>query len=326
MHNKLNQAWEKIESVQVEKFCKTMDEVINSREFERAFEIVLDKDKKYNKSYFLWLLWKIRNLKELEKKEKEDFLELLDDNNFQEIAEKVYNRVKWLTIEEAGQFLESYPVEDMIFSLRDKVNKRFLETLTYKYELEEEVEINWERFLKISKKDENWNVKKWVIKESEKEQAEEKCVFDDIWKIEEVNWEVYYIWINKYKKWVIKYWDENKIEERCIFDDIYWLQEINWEVYYKAKLWNKWWYILLWDEKNANKYCIFNYIGSLKKRNWEVYYEAQLWNKRWYTKLWEWAYFEYKIEFWPFSITRKKYISLKEEKENNWNDRVAYRR
>jgi len=345
MHNKLNQAWEEIESVQVEKFCETMDEVINSRDFERAFEIVLDKGNKYNKSYFLWLLWKIRNLQELEKKEKEDFLDLLDDDNFQEITKKVYDWVKWLTIKQAEHFLKFYSVEKMIFSLRDKANKRFLEILTYKYELEKEVEINWERFLKISKKGENWNVKKWVIKESEKEQAEEKCVFDDIWKIKEVNWEVYYIWKKWNKNWLIKYGDEAKAGEKCVFDDIWKIKEVNWEVYYIWE-WNKNWLIKYGDEAKAEEKCIFDDIWKIKEMDWEVFYDWSIRRigKRWRIKYWdeakandilvgkinEWSELEknekgvyFKYLKW-FLFTRKKYISLKEEKENNWDDRGSY--
>ena len=288
-------------SVQVEKFCETIDEVINSQEFERAFEIVLDKDNKYNKSYFLWILWKIRNLQELEKKEKEDFLDLLDDDNFQEIAKKVYNKVRWLTIEQAEQFLEFYPVEDMIFSLRDKANKRFLETLTYKYELEEEVEINWERFLKISKKDENWNVKKWVIKESEKEQAEEKCVFDNIWRIKEVNWEIYYVWVKWNKEWLIKYWDENKVREKCVFIEIQRIQGMDWEIFYYWLIWwNKRGWIKYWDEDEADNILVDTIsLSDLKKDK-------------------KWVYFEYS----RFFNRIKKYISLKKEKTKNENDNI----
>jgi len=34
-------------------FCKTMEDLINSEDFERVFNIIIKKDKKYNKDYFL---------------------------------------------------------------------------------------------------------------------------------------------------------------------------------------------------------------------------------------------------------------------------------
>ena len=206
-----------IESLQVEKFCKTMEELINSEDFERAFEIVMKHNKKYDKDYFLWILWKIRKKEDLTEIEKEDIVNLLEDEKVNKIAEKVYSKLKWFTFEETKQFLEKYPVSSMIDSLKRKIKGEFIATLDKKYELKKQIEVGGQKFLWIVETDDDGNKKYWVIKYWEEEKKiEEKLVFDGIYEIKESNWEVYICWIRNWKLWFVKYWEETNIDKYLI--------------------------------------------------------------------------------------------------------------
>ncbi len=282
-----------IESLQVEKFCKTMEELINSEDFERAFEIVMKHNKKYDKDYFLWILWKIRKKEDLTEIEKEDIVNLLEDEKVNKIAEKVYSKLKWFTFEETKQFLEKYPVGSIIYYLQKNVKKEFIDILGKKYEVKEKIEVNGEIFFWIVETDDDGNKKYWVIKKWEEDKMKEKLVFDNVNYIKELNWEVYIYWEKDWKTWVIKYWEEKKIGEKLVFKHVNYTQEFDWKVYiYWEKDW-KTWRIRYWEEKKIDK-CLVrdNWMSNLEKDE-------------------KWVYFGYRKNILWFPVSRKKYIDYK---------------
>ncbi len=109
-------------------FCETMEEVINSEDFKRVFKIVLQSSKKYNFSYFSKILGKIKKDKNLNKEEKQDILELLTDEKIMGIADNIVSRLNAvnMTMYEAKKFLELYPLDDVIDSLKEKINIKVL--------------------------------------------------------------------------------------------------------------------------------------------------------------------------------------------------------
>ena len=282
-----------IESLQVEKFCETMEELINSEDFERAFEIVMKHNKKYDKDYFLWILWKIRKKENLTEIEKEDIVNLLEDEKVNKIAEKVYSKLKWFTFEETKQFLEKYPVGSIIYYLQKNVKKEFIDILGKKYEVKEKIEVNGEIFFWIVETDDDGNKKYWVIKKWEEDKMKEKLVFDNVNYIKELNWEVYIYWEKDWKTWVIKYWEEKKIGEKLVFKHVNYTQEFDWKVYiYWEKDW-KTWRIRYWEEKKIDK-CLVrdNWMSNLEKDE-------------------KWVYFGYRKNILWFPVSRKKYIDYK---------------
>ena len=105
-------------------YCNSMEELINSEDFTKAFKIILDKtlpliDKKIfigmniDSNYFLEILKQIQN-KDYENyswQDWQDFKKLINNKIFERVAQEVYNKTTWFTLEEAKQFLELYPLE-----------------------------------------------------------------------------------------------------------------------------------------------------------------------------------------------------------------------
>ena len=106
-------------------YCNSTEELINSEDFTKAFKIVLDrvlpsigkKEKfwgmKIDTNYFLTILKKIQNkdYADFSWQEWKDFKKLINNEVFKQIAQEVYNKAKWFTLEEAKYFLEHYPLE-----------------------------------------------------------------------------------------------------------------------------------------------------------------------------------------------------------------------
>jgi hypothetical protein len=64
----------------------------------------------------------------------------------------------------------------------------------------------------------------------------------------------------KFKYCYKKEWDEVKKED-FIFDWVWDLQEINWEMYYRIIIWYKEWYIKLWETVETSAKCILQEIS-----------------------------------------------------------------
>ncbi len=216
--------------------------------------------------------------------------------------------------------------------------------------------IDW--VMLVFKLNKQWEIKHGAIKswEEDKEgKLEEKCVFDEIWRIEKLNGDIYVtwsigdkVWWIKYwdekktsenckfdrawlgqdccwtafcvfglgdKVWRIKYWDEKKAEEKCIFDEIIEHKEINWELYYVWRIWDKYGVIRYWEEDKAEEKCIFEKIKEVKEINWELYYVWKIGDKYGVIRYWE----EDKIK------EKSIFDEIKEVKEENWEVFYAWR-
>ena len=105
--------------------CNSIEEVIKSEDFTRAFEIILNKalpllkkEEKFvamniDSDYFLKILKKIQNgdYQNFSWQAWKDFSKLINNELFEKTAQEVYNKSKWFTLEEAKHFLENYPLE-----------------------------------------------------------------------------------------------------------------------------------------------------------------------------------------------------------------------
>lgn len=143
------------------------------------------------------------------------------------------------------------------------------------------ININWEKYYKILYWDKIWYVKK-------NEEAEKKCIFENVRGIVNVDWwEVYYEAQIRDKDWqyvwlYVKYGEEKQLKnylelEKRQYDFVTGIVKVNGKIYYKALKWLKRWYVELWKEEIA----IINYEYS---KMWELKVDK------------EWVYFEYNWE------------------------------
>ena len=107
------------------KVCETIDELIRSKDFTKAFNIVLKQRNPLNQEFYIWVLKKIQINEKITDNEKKLFLELLNDNWFKDIAKEVYGKIEWFSLEEAKEFLEKYPVSKIIEELKNKTEKLY---------------------------------------------------------------------------------------------------------------------------------------------------------------------------------------------------------
>ncbi|UFX82728.1 hypothetical protein [Candidatus Absconditicoccus praedator] len=267
-------------------FCKTMDDLINSNDFKRVFEMVVRKSEYYNIGYFSNILEKIRNNENLERLEKADFLELLENEEIKHIATQITSRLKAtnMTMQEVRHFLEDYPADKIINSLKYKAKREVVDILggkvIEKTHYHSRFSLEEYRMLVDGEY-------RYCLKKQGEQPREEDFIFFSITMLREVNGQIYYLVTICPKEGYIKLGEEDKFREKIVFDYAGPIEEINGECYYKARIGDKEGYIKLGEEEKCMNNIIFDHVGLLENKNGEYYYHARIGNKNFYIKLGE---------------------------------------
>ncbi len=263
-------------------FCETMDELLNSDDFQRVFQIVLKKSGEDDIDYFNNILEKVKRNENLEADEKKYSLEILENEEVIQVAENITSKLKAknMTMDEVRNFLDEYPANKVMDSLKEKTQREIVDVLWW--EVVEKVESHSEFWLEEYKMKIDGEYKYCLKKEGE-EASEEDFIFEkSLSPLKEINWEVYYAARLWWKEWYIKFWEENEMKDKLIFDKVWKLQEANGEVYYIAKLANNMWYIKLWEEENYEEKLVHSYVSELlQDENGDFYYHVGRWNTIW---------------------------------------------
>lgn len=219
-----------------ESFCESMNEILNSPDFERVFSIVLDKNPRYSKDYFIWILRKIKMNQNLEEIEKNEFLIFLEDELVFKTANDIISKIKTInfTMGEVKKFLEEYPVKSIIDSLKYYSRRRIIDLIWWDFA---EFVFENENIKMYKKIDKNWNSKYCIKKIEEEKLNEDDFKFDFIWNIILIYWDIYYIATIWCSKWVIRLGDEDQSDERVIFRYVWNIWWSDWEVYFLASNW-----------------------------------------------------------------------------------------